>query len=722
MRKTIIVMLLSLSSLTLLGNEWERIGIQIESEGLNDIRIITNEFIVTVGNYGIVKRSIDSGKTWEITRGDFKYGDLFGIDYCKNSVFAVGANGTLLESKDLGNSWTNGIINTNEDLFSIAFHNNIGLIAGDNGILFRTTDCGDSWQQIEIGKIKKLNQVFFLENETAFIIGDEGILFRSIDQGETWEQIDLEIVNDLICYSISPSGTIFIGGKQFIFISSDDDFNTWSLYNSTVIPEIFGSILSINNDLILAGIFSGGSILHSYSKDGGKTWNNGYYPNVPIAAFDRKESVGVLCGTRGSIIKIDLLNAIPDNFWFFEEFVEFGDEPITFSKITGTDEKYLLASNQTDAYYSQDSGVSWKKCLESTKTISALYQIDNNTFLAIVDSTKRIDEDGKVFFRHWPIIFSSEDEGESWTQVNPIDSFEVQGISMVENYGIAYGVPKFLKTTDYGKTWEVNSIFENYFISDLQVLSEGKTYILSWQNDMYNLIKTKDDFISFDIEKFYFERSSIAKIFFVDDLTGWLMLGNIYNKKPNKIYKTSDGGESWTEQLSKELLLAEGFMNINFADKDHGICLASQGITYITKNSGITWTEKLYEGYGSSKRNIHYPNPTIAYISDGTGIYRHIDTALTSVEIEKNSGNSLSIMPNPISEAAAIIYNLETSSDVRLAVYDIIGNEIQILVDEFQIEGIHKYNFNFDNLASGTYFISLKYGVKKLTERMILLK
>ena len=64
--------------------------------------------------------------------------------------------------------------------------------------------------------------------------------------------------------------------------------------------------------------------------------------------------------------------------------------------------------------------------------------------------------------------------------------------------------------------------------------------------------------------------------------------------------------------------------------------------------------------------------------------------------------------PNPFNPSTKISYQLPVASHVTLKVYDVLGNEIASLVDEYKSEGKYEIEFNASNLASGIYFYQLK--------------
>ena len=82
--------------------------------------------------------------------------------------------------------------------------------------------------------------------------------------------------------------------------------------------------------------------------------------------------------------------------------------------------------------------------------------------------------------------------------------------------------------------------------------------------------------------------------------------------------------------------------------------------------------------------------------------------------------------PNPFNPSTTIQYAISNMQFVTLKVYDIIGNEIATLVNEYKPAGSYEVEFNsassIKNLASGIYFYHLQAGDFVETKKMTLLK
>lgn len=103
----------------------------------------------------------------------------------------------------------------------------------------------------------------------------------------------------------------------------------------------------------------------------------------------------------------------------------------------------------------------------------------------------------------------------------------------------------------------------------------------------------------------------------------------------------------------------------------------------------------------------------------------HFSFLFTDVENETQLPKEFALLqnyPNPFNPSTVITYHLPKASNVKLKVYDIIGNEIATLVNEEKAAGIYKVNFSSTNLASGVYLYKLQAGGFLETRKMILVR
>jgi hypothetical protein len=78
--------------------------------------------------------------------------------------------------------------------------------------------------------------------------------------------------------------------------------------------------------------------------------------------------------------------------------------------------------------------------------------------------------------------------------------------------------------------------------------------------------------------------------------------------------------------------------------------------------------------------------------------------------------------PNPFNPSTKISYAIPKAGNVELKVYDVLGREIAVLVNEFRQAGKYSVTFDAGNLSSGVYFYTVKSGDFTDTKKMTLIK
>ncbi|HEX9740301.1 MAG TPA: T9SS type A sorting domain-containing protein, partial [Ignavibacteriaceae bacterium] len=78
--------------------------------------------------------------------------------------------------------------------------------------------------------------------------------------------------------------------------------------------------------------------------------------------------------------------------------------------------------------------------------------------------------------------------------------------------------------------------------------------------------------------------------------------------------------------------------------------------------------------------------------------------------------------PNPFNPVTVISYQVPVKSFVSLKVYDIIGREIQSLVNEEKDAGKYEIHFDASSLSSGVYFYKIKSDSYSEIKKMVLIK
>lgn len=78
--------------------------------------------------------------------------------------------------------------------------------------------------------------------------------------------------------------------------------------------------------------------------------------------------------------------------------------------------------------------------------------------------------------------------------------------------------------------------------------------------------------------------------------------------------------------------------------------------------------------------------------------------------------------PNPFNPTTKISWQSPVSGWQTLKIYDILGNEIEVLVNQFLDAGYYSTEFNASSLTSGVYIYRLEVGDKVFVKKMTLVR
>jgi endo-1,4-beta-xylanase len=142
---------------------------------------------------------------------------------------------------------------------------------------------------------------------------------------------------------------------------------------------------------------------------------------------------------------------------------------------------------------------------------------------------------------------------------------------------------------------------------------------------------------------------------------------------------------------------------------------ALKGITFWGYREGLTWQTSCY-----LVRSDNTARPALLwlaqYVKDNPTGVKEIASGLPShYQLEQN-------FPNPFNPSTNIRYSIPQSSKVVLKVFDVLGREVQTLINTAQAPGQYTVPFHAQDLCSGVYFYQLSAGTFTETRKLMLLK
>jgi photosystem II stability/assembly factor-like uncharacterized protein len=133
-----------------------------------------------LAGYGLVQRSIDTGKTWNITECK---GDLWvDVDFTSSQIgYALGYEGKVMKTTDDGLHWStmrsvNGLFSGSQFAACDFIDESRGMIVGYDGAMEWTDNGGYTWTKIESNIKTHIRDVLFINRNSGFVIGDDGMI------------------------------------------------------------------------------------------------------------------------------------------------------------------------------------------------------------------------------------------------------------------------------------------------------------------------------------------------------------------------------------------------------------------------------------------------------------------------------------------------------------------------------------------------------------------
>lgn len=333
-------------------------------------------------------------------------------------------------------------------------------------------------------------------------------------------------------------------------------------------------------------------------------------------------------------------------------------------------------------------------------------------------------------------VYKTTNGGINWTRQVLSNEVGVLGIELQftdVNHGWVLlfsftGLPKFLRTTDGGTTWnEFNGAGIFYFIDN----NVGWAYSGAGPTGTeppHKIMKTIDGGNNWSEQFNDSTAGTYEAMFFTDANHGWIV-GDL-----GKVLKTIDGGVNWTYVTNIFGGTSEKVRTVFFLDANNGWIpykrntgTSNEPIVYHTTDGGASWTIQstpLGDNQGfNSIFSIYFWDLQTGWLSADWGrLAKYV--GVTGVE-KNTSPDNFSLeqnYPNPFNPGTKINYSIKENSFVTLKVFDVLGNEISILVNEEKPAGNYSIDFNAKSLSNGIYFYSITAGDFSSVKKMILLK
>ncbi len=646
------------------GKTWMR------TSTMATVNIVYNsrKILFTALRYRGIYRSTDDGNSWEEISNGFGYLDYQSMKKNeRGDVFiSCGSENKLIYSTNDGLNWNSFITDPPKKyIMDFDIQNNTIFVATRDSGIFKTTDQGKNWTHIGLDR-KQLMLITMHPHGDIFASSYNNQLFHSSDFGQTWKDI-APIFDRVSCIAFRRNGDILLGYEHSgLYISTDFGIQ----WQKLVSPDSEIDIITFDSSDAV-WVSTNNAI---YKTDDLKKWNSLGFANTKIACLTVNSKGYLFAGGFGNHMSCSGDHCIfrstdrGDSWYHIMDSLEFNF--VYHLCVNSKDELFAATRYCTDTYggwiaRSTNDGLTWNK----TGFINATEKINIGEYL-IVDSN-----DSLYTTIVNQSIYRSGNSGMTWSKIKDKESYGSRNpiaIDLNDNIFSFYMIPGkrgIVRSTDYGKTWIRLDTLQNRYSQILYA-----------------------------------------------DRHGDLFMGG------DGVSRSSDGGYTWV-QYQLGVGDATAITSNNIGELYIGF---SDGTVYCSKDDGISW-----KVIGDSL--IRYPIKelicdNLGYLyaaTDGGGVYRSVRSTTSVKEISIDAPSFLSldqIYPNPLQRNSTIQFSLPSSGNVTLKIYDVLGKEVETLVNEYREAGKYSVGWNVMNKPSGMYFCRLTMNNNSVTKTIMLLK
>ncbi|HEY5534285.1 MAG TPA: YCF48-related protein [Ignavibacteria bacterium] len=578
-------------------------------------------------------------------------------------------------------------------LFSILLATSLILALSNNLLISQSI-----WQIVGSGTYENLNGISFPGVNTGYIAGNNGKLLKTTNLGYNWFSMTFPSNGDNYCVYFTNTITGFVGNQGGLYKTVNGG-NNWNLL---VLPSAY-TITSIHFSSANTGWLGNyyGDILKS--TDAGNTWATKInMPGYNSKIFFVNDFTGWGVDSYGYVYKTSNAGSS-----FTSKRISYGAlYEVNF--ITST--IGMIAGDSGRIFKTVNGGVTWNLLNTGVyNNFKSIYLVNPNIAFVSGDAG---------------IILETYNGGDLWQEQN-INSNNLNKIT-------------FPSSTSQG--WVVGDVGtlakkvdqSNVCIGTGNIVM-GYPFYTYYDDSKTDMLYLSSEIIAGGVSS----TGAITKIGFqVDSISSQVMHGFTI-KMQNTALPSLTGFVStnwitvWTGDYTvpgtgwQYLTLQNPFVYTPGSNLLIEVCYNNSSWTansfvFSSYHPGMT-----YHGHQDLPTGDGCIDITTGNLNDARPNICMAVNVVTNVHNNNNVVKDFKLFqnfPNPFNPSTNIKYDLPKSGFVKLVIYDVLGKEIAILVNEKQSPGTYEATFNASQFSSGVYFYKLTTDGFNDTKRMILLK
>ncbi len=526
------------------------------------------------------------------------------------------------------------------------------------------------------------------------------LIVLSANAQEFWSPTGNLSGNDFVpaieCDSI---GTLVAYSHNVGIFRSTNDGDQWSLTGIT--NQRVSTIKASHDGKIFAICNTTSGVYIQLSTDEGLTWNivysssrpNNYFSGSGMAFINSSTIVAVISFTLGPTIGdigVEIVRSTNGGFnWQLLNVSTGWGGAEDLARLA--DGRIIVTTDLSGLSYSSDNGSSWNILSSFPPVFTNFIKTDSQGNIFVGTSTA-------ASFTN--LLFRSTDNGVSWQGAGLLggqDGGEIEALYTDYQDRVYASVVTFnpdvstvYRSPDAGNTWE--ELNSGLPVSEVVYSLTGNQQDIIFAGTGSSGVYKGSDITPINLESFTAMNNGN------DIILKWRTATETNNSgfevqrlllNIDSLYREDDEpGEDW--------------MNIDFV-KGNGTISKPQDYLFQDKNLRG-------ESYRYRLKQINF---------DGSFEYSKTITVKVDAPLEFVLYQNY---PNPFNPTTTLRYSIPKQSFVSLKVYDILGKEIQTLVNEEKPAGVYELNWKAANLPSGIYIYKLKTGNFISLKKMVLLK